>query len=185
MDCSMPGFPDRHQLLELAQTHVHRVGDGIQPSRPLSWTLLGIYSSTSSNSSNSMETFLARSLCQKWTEWTVQESSLGIANSLWNTKRVYVKLFQSYLTLCNPMDCSLPGSSVCGILQAKILEWVAMPFSRGFSLPRDQTYISYVPCIGRQVFFLIISATHKAVVRIKQGNSWKSSAEPGSSVNSQ
>ena len=38
------------------------------------------------------------------------------------------KSHQSYLTLCNPMDCSLPGSSVRGILQARILEWVAIPF---------------------------------------------------------
>ena len=44
---------------------------------------------------------------------------------------------QSCLTLCDPMDCSLPGSSVHGILQAKILEWVAIPFSRGSSQPRD------------------------------------------------
>ena len=42
---------------------------------------------------------------------------------------------QSCLTLCDPMDCSLPGSSVCGILQARILEWVAMPSSRGSSVP--------------------------------------------------
>ena len=42
-------------------------------------------------------------------------------------------------TLCNPMDCSLPGSSVHGILQAGILEWVAIPFSRGSSQPRDRT----------------------------------------------
>ena len=40
MDCSMPGFPVYHQLLELAQTHIHRVGDAIQPSRPLSSPLL-------------------------------------------------------------------------------------------------------------------------------------------------
>ena len=40
---------------------------------------------------------------------------------------------QSCLTLCDPMDCSLPGSSVHGILQARILEWVAIPFSRGSS----------------------------------------------------
>ena len=46
---------------------------------------------------------------------------------------------QSCLTLCDPMDCSLPGSSVHGILQAKILEWVAIPYSRGSSQPRDQT----------------------------------------------
>ena len=47
-------------------------------------------------------------------------------------------LFQN-LTLCNPMDCSLPGSSIHGILQARILEWVAMPSSRGSSWPRDWT----------------------------------------------
>ena len=41
---------------------------------------------------------------------------------------------QSCLTLCNPMDCSLPGFSVHGILQARMLEWVAMPFSRGIFL---------------------------------------------------
>ena len=38
---------------------------------------------------------------------------------------------QSYLSLCNPMDCSPPGSSVCGISQARILQWVAMPSFRG------------------------------------------------------
>ena len=43
------------------------------------------------------------------------------------------------VTLCNPVDCSPPGSSVCGILQARILEWVAMPFSRGISQFRDRT----------------------------------------------
>ena len=50
---------------------------------------------------------------------------------------VHAKLLQSCLTLCDPMDCSPPGSSVHGILQARILEWVAMPSSRGTSQPRD------------------------------------------------
>ena len=45
-------------------------------------------------------------------------------------------------TLCDPMDCNLPGSSVHGILQAGTLEWVAMPFSRGSPQPRDQTQVS-------------------------------------------
>ena len=49
---------------------------------------------------------------------------------------------QSYLTLCNPMDCSSPGSSVHGILQARILEWVAISSSRGSSQPKDWTCIS-------------------------------------------
>ena len=55
---------------------------------------------------------------------------------------VCAQWFQSCLNLCNPMDCSPPGSSVHGILQARILEWVAMPSSRGSSGPRDQTWIS-------------------------------------------
>ena len=50
---------------------------------------------------------------------------------------VKVLVTQSYLTLCDPKDYSLPGSSVHGILQAKILEWVAIPFCRGSSQPRD------------------------------------------------
>ena len=45
------------------------------------------------------------------------------------------------LTLCDPMDCSLPSSSVHGILQARILEWVAMPSSKGYSQPRDWTQL--------------------------------------------
>ena len=61
------------------------------------------------------------------------------------------KPLQPYLTLCDPMDCSLPASSVHGILQARILEWVAMTFSRGSSQPRGGTWVSYVSCIGKQV----------------------------------
>ena len=56
------------------------------------------------------------------------------------------------------MDCSLAGSSVYGILQARILEYIAMPSSRGSSLPGDQICISYVFCIG----FFTISATWEA-----------------------
>ena len=51
---------------------------------------------------------------------------------------------QSCLTLCNPVGYSLPGSSIHGILQARILEWVAMPSSRGSSQPRDQTQVSCI-----------------------------------------
>ena len=55
---------------------------------------------------------------------------------------MYAKLLQSCPALCDPMDCSLPGSSVHGILQARILEWVALPSSRGSSQPRDLTCVS-------------------------------------------
>ena len=50
-----------------------------------------------------------------------------------------------------PMDYSLAGSSVRGISQARILEWVSIFFPRGSSRPRDQTHISYVSCIGRWI----------------------------------
>ena len=56
---------------------------------------------------------------------------------------------QSCLTLCDPMDCSLPSFCVHEISQARILEWVAIPFSRVSSQSRDQTHISCVSCIGR------------------------------------
>ena len=56
--------------------------------------------------------------------------------------KVKVLAAQSCLTLCDSMDCSPPGSSVHGIVQARILEWVAMFPSRGSSQPRDQTQIS-------------------------------------------
>ena len=55
---------------------------------------------------------------------------------------------QSCLTLCNPVDYSLPGSSIPGIFQARILEWVAISFSRRFSQPRDGTQVSRV--VGRR-----------------------------------
>ena len=61
-----------------------------------------------------------------------------------------VLVAQSFPILCNTMDCSLAGSSVHGILQARILEWVAISFSRGSSWPRDWTQVS---CLGRWILY--------------------------------
>ena len=60
---------------------------------------------------------------------------------------------QSCLTLCGPVDCSLPGFSIHGILQARILEWVTISFSRGSSRPRDRTQVS---CTGGRCFNLYL-----------------------------
>ena len=68
-----------------------------------------------------------------------------------------VLVTQLCLTLCNSMDCSPPGSSVHGILQARILEWAAIPFSSRSSQPRDRTRIS---CFAGR--FFTIGATRKA-----------------------
>ena len=54
------------------------------------------------------------------------------------------------------MDCSPPGSSVLGILQAGTLEWVAISYSRGSSRPKDRTRVSYVSCTGRQVLLPLV-----------------------------
>ena len=66
---------------------------------------------------------------------------------------VHAKSLQSCLTLWDTMGCSLSVSSVYGILQTRILEWVAMPSSRGSSQARDQIHISHVSCIGRWVLY--------------------------------
>ena len=68
---------------------------------------------------------------------------------------MHASVTQSCPTTCNPMDCSLPGSSVQGILQTRTLEWAAMAFSRGSSPPRDRTCISCVSYIGSQVLYLL------------------------------
>ena len=79
----------------------------------------------------------------------------NISTFIWVNKhnssfyRVCVLVAQSCLTLCNPMDCSLPGSSVHGILQAKILEPVAISDSRGSSRLRDRTWVF---CIAGRLF---------------------------------
>ena len=56
----------------------------------------------------------------------------------------FCSVAKSCLTPCNPMDYSLPGSSAHGVFQARILEWVAISFSRGSSQARDQTHVSYI-----------------------------------------
>ena len=60
---------------------------------------------------------------------------------------------QSCLTLCNSMDCSPAGSSVHGIFQARILEWVVISYFRGSSRPRDQTRVFWVSCIDRKILY--------------------------------
>ena len=72
------------------------------------------------------------------------------------------KLLQSCLTLCDPLNYSLPSPSVHGILQARILEWVAIPFSRETSQPRDGTWVSHIA--GR--FFTLCDTREAPVVCI-------------------
>ena len=89
------------------------------------------------------------------------------------------------LTHCNPMDCSPPGSSVHGILQARILKWVAMFSSRGSSQPRDRPRVYCVSCIVRQMDSLpqnlLTSPWNKLLATHSSNLGWKitGTEEPG------
>ena len=78
----------------------------------------------------------------------------------------------SHVQLCDPIDCSPPGSSVHVIHQAKILEWVAMPSSRGSSQPRNQAQVSCIACrfftIWTTIYYLrtIYEFTHLFILKV-------------------
>ena len=93
---------------------------------------------------------------------SILESS-GKVISSWKLRKSEVA--QSCLTLCDPMDCSLPGSSVHGIFQARVLEWIAISFSSGSSRPRDRTQ---VPCIvDRRFTIWATKEVHLIIAPIK------------------
>ena len=104
------------------------------------------------DSQNVAQKQLANEKCRLWEGQfkpimiIVRDTSLGLESPqiFWSfpKKLSEVKVAQSCLTLCNPMGYSPPGSSVHEIFQARVLEWVAIPFSRGSSWPRDWIWIS-------------------------------------------
>ena len=128
IDCSLPG------------SSVH----GILQARTLDWVAMP------SSRGSSPQRYGTRLLCLL--HW--QAGSLPLAPH----KTLCVLVAQLCLTLCDPTDCSPPGSNVLGIFQARILEWVAIPFCRGSSWPRDQTQLS---CIADR--FLTVWATREAL----------------------
>ena len=83
----------------------------------------------------------------QWATWEkdpnkqTQQLTLEERNNSWKSES---EVARSCPTLCDPVDCSPPGSSVHGIFQARILEWVAISFSRGSSQPRDRTQVSRI-----------------------------------------
>ena len=84
--------------------------------------------------------FLVMEVTSSKLEWFLSDMSLVHCTSLmW-----WSEVAQSCPTLCNPMDCSLPGFSIHGIFQARILEWVTISSSRGSSRPRDWTQVSHI-----------------------------------------
>ena len=88
----------------------------------------------------------------KVNSWNYLHHKVATTISLVNILCMHAQLLQLCLTLCNPMDCSLAGSSVYGILRARILKWVAMPSSRESFWPRDWTCSSCSSCIASRLF---------------------------------
>ena len=101
------------------------------------------------------------------TSLILKEMQIKIKTTMWyHSIHVSISSDQSLscVWICDPMDYSLPGSSVHGILQATVLEWVAISSTRGSSGPRDQTHVSWVSCIGRQIPYH--GAIWEAVIRM-------------------
>ena len=96
-----------------------------------------------------------------WLEHTIMVRTAtrhGLSSHSWNRNSVGAGVHagvcaQSCLTLRDPMVCDLPGSSLYGVLQARILGCVVISFSRGSSWPRDWTHVSCISCIGRRVLY--------------------------------
>ena len=91
--------------------------------------------------------------------WPLKISIISKLRCLLKKERKESEVVQSCLTLCDPMDCSLPDSSVHGILQPRVLEWVAISFPRGSSWPRDRR--TQVSCIAGRRF--TVWATREAL----------------------
>ena len=98
-----------------------------------------------------------------WTDWGKER--VGWIEQVVLTYIHWSEVAQLCPTLCNPMDHSLPGSSVHGIFQARVLEWAAISFSRGSSQPRDRTQVSRL--VGR---CFIVWATREAYTVCKTVN---------------
>ena len=80
---------------------------------------------------------------RNYIKWSKPDREIQIAERCWKWREVTL-----CPTLCDPLDCSLLGSSIHGIFQARVLEWVAIYFSRGSSWPRDGTWVSRI--VGRR-----------------------------------
>ena len=124
MDCSLPG------------SSVH----GILQARILEWTAIPFYRGCSQPTDQIQVSRIADGFFTISANREALEHWSGLCRVV-SCREVT----QSCPTLCDPMDCSLPGSSLHGILQARVLEWVSISFSRESSQPKDQTWVSCIP----------------------------------------
>ena len=110
---------------------------GILQARILEWVAIPFSRQSSQPRDQTQVSHIA---CRFFTSWVTREVHDFPSHTLlyWN------EVARSCPTLCDPLDCSLPGSSIHGIFQVRVLEWVAISFSRGPSRPRDRTQVSHI-----------------------------------------
>ena len=111
--------------------------------------------------------------------WSVRKAQWRKTTSHLDSSHVMLKSLQLCLTLCNPTDCSPPDSSLHGILQVRILESVAIPFSRVSSQPRDQIQVS---CLAGRLFTVWDTAAAKSLQSCPTLCHPRDGSPPGSSV---
>ena len=151
VDCSLPGFSVR----------------GILQARIPEWVAISFSRGSSQPRDRTQDSHTGGRRFNLWATREAKCSFSTLSDAPLVTQKVknlpakqeWSEVAQSCPTLCDPMDCSLPGSSVHGILQARILEWVTISFSRVSSRPSDQTQVCH---IGGRRFNLW--ATREAVV---------------------
>ena len=155
-----------------SQTRLKRLSSSssVHSALPVDYCFVGITSS-SSDEQMYLQVMLSSKVVQSCMLSLRKKVSFRMTFSFWlgrtlgKTNSFNVKLYSFKVTahlcccclvpelclpLCHSTDCSLPGSSVHGISQARILEWVAISFSKGSFWPRDQTHVS---CIGRRILY--------------------------------
>ena len=136
---SRAGCCDFSELLTLLR--IQAWSEGLHVCVCGSW-LLGLIGGPRSTGSALVSLCLCSPFLLQWS--TQREKRAVLVLNLQNTKDLIVPVAQSCLTLCDPMGCSLPGSSVHGIFQVAVLEWFAISFSRGSSQPRARTRVSRI-----------------------------------------
>ena len=179
MDCSRPGFSVHYHLLEVAQTHVHKVGDAIQPSHSLSsllllpsvfpsirlffsesalhirWPDIGASAPASVLPVNIQDWFplgwtgcISLGLSRVFSNTTVQKHQFFYTRLLYGSTLTSIHVLgfgaKLCLTVCDPMKCSPPGSSVHGDSPGKNIGVGCHPSLRGSSQPRDRTQVSHI-----------------------------------------
>ena len=99
------------------------------------------------------------------THWIIYFKNDKMTNLIYIIYIVYAQLCPN---LGDPMDCSPPASSIHGIFQARILEWVAISYSRASAQPRDPTCVSCVSCIGRWISLPLYHVGRPYIITIKR-----------------